>query len=96
MIKINGVNKKLTVEEEHGKWFWVLADMGPGNNEVDYSVKFKDKEKGKISSWIVSDAELSNIKIDNESLNNDELLPAKPYPADIQKEIVPIKSFKIQ
>ncbi len=95
-IKINGVEKKLTVEEEHGKWFWVLAEMNPGKNEVEYSVKFKNKEKGKIGSWIISDAELSGKAIENISFSESEILPAKPYPADIQKEIIPVKSFVIE
>ena len=95
-IKVNGVTKELRIEEEHGKWFWVMADLTPGKNNIVYRIKFKEKEKGKISSWIISDKELVGKKIENVSVSDNEILPAKPYPANIQKEIIPIMSSNIQ
>ncbi len=93
-IIVNGKSQKLKVEEENGKWFWLIADISAGENDVSFSVNFKTTEKGKISSWILSDKELIGKKLENVSEN--ELLPAKPYPADIEKEIIPIKSFNIR
>ena len=95
-IKINGAGQKLTIEEEHGKWFWVYAVMNQGENKVEYSIKFKQKEKGKISSWIISDEELAKAAVDKMLYKDNELLPAKPYPAYIQKEIVSIRKFVIE
>ncbi len=97
-VKINGTTKKLTVEQEHGKWFWVTADLKPGENSVDYSITFPSNETGKISSWIISDEILTGKQIGrvtHGSPIDDEILPAKPYPANIQKDIIPIKSFSI-
>ncbi len=95
-IKVNGVNAKLNIEEEHGKWFWVTVPVPSRKNTVEYSVNFKTKGKGKISSWIISDKTLNSHVIKNVQASDTELLPAKPYGADTQKVIIPIKNFIIQ
>jgi len=97
-VKINGTAQKLTVEQEHGKWFWVTADLKPGENSVNYSITFPSRETGMISSWIISDEQLTGKQIGQVTSGSpieDEILPAKPYPADIQKDIIPIKSYII-
>ena len=94
-ITVNGVSQKVKIEEENGKWFWVITDLSAGENNISYKVNFKEAEKGKISSWILSDKELVGRKIENINDSVNELLPAKPYPVNIQKEVIPIKSFNI-
>lgn len=94
-IEVNGEAQKLRIEEENGKWFWVLADLKSGKNVVNYKIKFKDNVKGKISSWIFADEKLSGKEIKTGSFNYQEILPAKPYPANIQKIIISIKKNKI-
>jgi hypothetical protein len=95
-IKVNGVSKKLIIEEGQGKWFWVSTVMSSGENNIDYSIRFKENEIGKTSSWIISDKELSSQEIKNIYINDNEVLPAKPYPENIQREIISLKSYKIQ
>jgi len=97
-IKINGSEAKVHVEQEHGKWFWVTATMASGENQIDYSASFVSPEKGQISSWIISDELLTGKRlgrVSSKSSINHEILPAKPYPANIQKDIIPIKSYEI-
>ena len=97
-IKINGTEAKVHVEQEHGKWFWVTAAMKPGENQIDYSASFVSPEKGQISSWIISDELLTGKKlgrVSSKSAIDHEILPAKPYPANIQKDIIPIKRYEI-
>jgi hypothetical protein len=95
IIKINGINTKLKIEEGQGKWFWVSTILSPGINNIDYSVNFKENEKGNISSWLLSDKELSGKKIPDSFINDNEILPAKPYQANIQKEFTFLKNYKI-
>ncbi len=94
-IEVNGKQQKVKVEEETGKWFWVIADLETGKNNVSYKVNFKNKVSGKISSWIFADEELQSKKLEDVSSSDNELMPAKPYPADIQKIIIPIKKNKL-
>ncbi|MHB8581295.1 MAG: hypothetical protein ACYDA4_15735 [Ignavibacteriaceae bacterium] len=94
-IEINGESQKLRIEEENGKWFWVLTNLKNGKNLVNYQIKFKDNVKGEISSWIFADEKLSGKEIKTGSFKDQEVLPAKPYPADIQKIIISIKKNKI-
>ncbi|MGA7722558.1 MAG: hypothetical protein WCA84_15410 [Ignavibacteriaceae bacterium] len=93
-IILNGVSQKLQVEEENGKWFWALSDLKSGRNSVDYKIKFKDKIHGKISSWIFADQELMSEKINNLTVQNEEILPAKPYAENIQKLLVSVRKNK--
>jgi len=94
-IEVNGKFQKVKIEEENGKWFWVLADLSIGENKITYKINFKAKVSGKISSWIFADEILNGKKFRANLLNDEELLPAKPYPANIQKVIIPIKQNKI-
>jgi len=93
-INLNGVSQKLQVEEENGKWFWVLSDLNTGKNSVSYKIIFKDKVHGKISSWIFADQQLFSSKITGSSAISEELLPSKPYPENIQKLMISIKKNK--
>ena len=95
-IKVNGKIETPSIEEENGKWFWVTADLPIGESTISYSINFKDKIKSKISSWLISDKTLSKFDVKNVNISESELLPAKPYNADNEKEIIPIKNFKIQ
>jgi len=94
-IEVNGESRKVKIEEENSKWFWVSTDLKSGENNIIYKINFKNKVSGKISSWIFADEVLQSEKIENTSLTVEELMPAKPYPADIQKVIIPIKKNKI-
>ena len=95
IIKVNGVSTKLIVEEGQGKWFWVSTFLSPGSSNIDYSVNFKQYGKGNISTWLFSDKELSAKKINDSFTDDNEILPAKPYEANIQKEFTFMKSYKI-
>jgi hypothetical protein len=90
-ITVNGKSGKLKQEEENGKWFWVLADLAAGENNITYKIEFRNKAKGKISSWIFSDYEMEKTTIGKMPGNNKELLPEKPYKSGIQKMIIPVK-----
>jgi hypothetical protein len=94
-INLNGVSQKLQVEEENGKWFWVLSDLNTGKNSISYKIIFKDKVHGKISSWVFADQQLLSSKIAGASAISVELLPSKPYPENIQKLMISIKKNKI-
>ena len=93
-VTINGVERKLIVEEGEGKWFWVSAVLDPGKNDIVYSARFKENEKGKISSWIIDDRVLPAQELKGIPGKDKEILPAKPYPANIQKEIHAIQVNK--
>jgi hypothetical protein len=95
IIIINGESKKITVEEENGKWFWVLADLNTGGNKITYKIKFKDKVKGRVASFIFADRSLQKTSLEKITLTREEILPAKPYGPDIQKVIIPVKQNKI-
>ncbi len=91
-ITVNGVAKKLTIEEGQGKWFWVAAELAPGENTVVYSAGFRENEHGTVSTWIMSGRELRGQVIDGLPASGAEALPAKPYPASVQREIIPVTS----
>jgi hypothetical protein len=94
-INLNGVSQKLQVEEENGKWFWVLSDLSAGKNTVSSKIVFKDKVHGKISSWIFADQQLMREKISTLPVKDEGMLPSKPYPENIQKVLISIKKNKI-
>ena len=69
--------------------------FGDGRKQYIYKINFKSEVKGKISSWVFADQELSSEKINNIVIKGEELLPAKPYPENIQKVILSIKKNKL-
>ncbi len=96
VIKVNGVSKTSKVVEGDGTWFWVITDLEDGHNSVDCSIRFKGKEKGKVSLWMTGEQELVAHLINGPRVRNDEVLPAKPYPPTVRKEIIPISHYSIQ
>ena len=95
-IKINGEKKDFRVEQENGKWFWVISDLVPGENTVECHFNFGFKIKGKIGTYVLTDNKLITKEISNKEMQEEEILPAKPYPADIQKEIIPVNNYEIK
>jgi len=95
-MKINGVKREVKVEQENGKWFWVIAPLVKGTNKIEFKIDFGFKIEGKIRTYVLADNKLLGKKNSNIKINENELLPAKPYPADIQKEIIPVSSFIIK
>lgn len=95
-VSVNGIPQNVTVEEGDGSWYWVMADMGNGRDTVDCSIHFKEKYKGKVSYWLMGKEDLVAHPIDGITVQNDETLPAKPFPASVQKEFIPISHYTIQ
>jgi hypothetical protein len=95
-IKVNGINKAPSVEEGDGSWFWVTADMDSGQDSVDCSVLFKEKAIANVSTWVMADQQLVGHTVDGIEIPEGETLPAKPFPASIQKELIPVAKYKIQ
>lgn len=95
-IKVNGNQKTLTVEDGDGSWFWVVADLDNGPDTVDCSVHFKEKYKGNMTYWFTGNQELVGQSINGITIDSNDTLPAKPFPASIQKELIPISHYKIQ
>jgi hypothetical protein len=92
----NGNIGQPTVEQENGKWFWISTPIQPGENEIQFKLRFKDKVNSKISLWVFSDeileAYLLNDKLDLSS----EISPPKPYASEVKKVALRVKNFIIQ
>ena len=90
-IKVNGVNKKVNIKQQNGKWFWVFADLDLSNNNVSCKINLDKKENWEVRGWIFADEELSSKTIMQKNINeNDEVFPARPYDANISKVIIPL------
>jgi len=95
-ITVNGLTVESTIEKENGKWFWITAPIQGGENEIQFELTFKDKNKSKVSLWLMADQILEAFLL-NEKLNIDsEVLPPKPYSSEIKKVELKIKSYSIQ
>lgn len=95
-INNNGEIVQTTVEQENGKWFWIFAPINPGENQIGFKLKFKEKEKNKISLWIFSD-EILEAYLLNEKLSSETVsLPPKPYASEVNKVVQKIKDILIQ
>lgn len=94
-ITVNGVPRELTVEEANGKWFWVLADLQVGENDVRFSVEFENVIRGTLGLWIFADQDLAGKDLGRISAAGQELLPAAPYPETIQKLTIPITTYTL-
>ncbi len=90
---VNGQSQQLTIEQENGKWFWVLANLQTGKNTVRFTVSFDSETHGKLSLWVFADHLLSVKGTTMVSESLDEPLPAVPYPANIEKLTVPITVY---
>ncbi len=95
VISLNNSPAKIKSEQENGKWFWVSTELSQGDNKADVNIKMKGKVKYKISTWIFSDHLMRQISIDNSYIKEKEILPAKPYAANIKKEITKISNYEI-
>ena len=95
-INVNGTTKDASLEQENGKWFWVMTDLNSGHNTIKCDFNFGFKITGEAEVFILSDQELDGKVVKTLTLNENELLPAKPYPANIQKDIVPVSKYAIK
>lgn len=90
---VNGERKKINVQKEGGSWFWLMADLNYGENNVSVKIDSVDRKKWKIGEWIFADEILSSKVIKSESIVKlGDNLPARPYPADISKIIIPLSA----
>lgn len=94
-MAVNGVSRDAAVEGGDGTWFWVTADLDKGRNGIECSIRFAEKEKGKVSFWLKGDKQLSGQKIRRIAGGEDRIVPAKPYPASIEKVFMPLSRFKV-
>lgn len=92
---VNGVSRDAAIEGGDGTWFWVTSDLDKGRNRIECSIRFAEKEKGKVRFWLMGDKQLSGQKIRRIAGGEDPLMPAKPYPASIEKVFMPLSHFKI-
>ena len=95
-INVNGVSQHVSIEEGDGSWFWATADIDAGQDSVDCTISFKDKVKGKISLWTTAEREMAGHTLDGVEVHDTVLLPAKPFPASVQKEMIAISQFRLQ
>ena len=95
-INVNGVSQHVSIEEGDGSWFWVTTDIDAGQDSVDCTITFKDKVKGKISLWTTAEREMAGHTLDGVEIHDTVLLPAKPFPASVQKEMIAISQFRLQ
>jgi hypothetical protein len=95
-IKVNGEKAEVKVEQENGKWFWVISDLKGGENTIECNFNFGFKIKGKISTYVLTDNKLVAKEVSDKEMHKEEILPAKPYPPDIQKEIIPVNNYEIK
>ena len=93
---MNGTESKTQVEQENGKWFWVITDLNSGNNTIKCDFNFGFKITGKTEVYVLSDQGLEEKAVKSLTMNENELLPAKPYPPNIQKDIVPVSNYAIK
>lgn len=95
-ISNNGESIQSTIEQENGKWFWIFAPINPGENQVEFILKFKEKGKNNISLWIYSD-EILEAYLLNEKLKTDsDVAPPKPYSSEVNKVVLKVKNILIQ
>ncbi len=95
-VEVNGIDTKTDVVRGDGTWFWVLADLDRGQNSIDCSIKFKKKDGANVSFWVTGEQELVERSFKDEGILSDEVLPAKPYPASVQKRIIPVSQYTIR
>jgi len=91
----NGVPRDVAVEQGDGSWFWVTADLDQGRNGVECSIRFAQKETGKVSFWLMGDRQLSGRTIRKIAGGDKGLGPAKPYPASTEKVFMPLARFDV-
>jgi hypothetical protein len=92
---VNGVSRNAALEGGDGTWFWVTSDLDKGRNGIECSIRLAEKEQGNVSFWLMGDKQLSGQKIRRIAGGEDPLVPAKPYPASIEKVFMPLSHFKI-
>jgi hypothetical protein len=92
---VNGVFRDAAIEGGDSTWFWVTSGLDRGRNGIECSIRFADKEKGNVSFWLMGDKQLSGRKIRRVDAGKELVLPAKPYPASIEKVFMPLSHFTI-
>lgn len=92
----NGQLLPNSIEQENGRWFWIFTQLNPGENEIQFSLKFKGKSKSDISIWIFSDEILEASLLDQNLDTSTEVLPPKPYDSEIRKVSLKVKNISIQ
>jgi hypothetical protein len=94
-MTVNGVSRNAAIEGGDSTWFWVTSDLDKGNNRVECSIRFAGKEKGNVSFWLMGDRELTGKKIRTSAGGRDVILPAKPYPASVEKVFTSLAHYKM-
>ncbi len=95
-ITVNGTTVQSTVEKENGRWFWLTAPIQGGENEIQFELMFKEKNKYKISLWLMADQILESSLLNEKISADSEVLPPKPYSSEVKKVTLKINSYIIQ
>lgn len=92
-VKVNGKNVTPQIEQENGKWFWVMVPVTNGSSNIEFNLALKNGLAGKMSSWIFADEVLSSGRIKTAVKSTENILPPKPYPANIKKVSLHIADY---
>ncbi|HXX65299.1 MAG TPA: hypothetical protein VEO56_15980, partial [Bacteroidota bacterium] len=95
-VIVNGHPKDPAVEAGDGTWFWVTADLEKGTNAVECSIRFAEKGRDNVSFWLTGERELSSERIGGIANPKEQVGPARPYPASVERVFMPLSHWTIQ
>jgi len=95
-VIVNGHPKDPAVEAGDGTWFWVTADLDKGTNTVECSIRFAEKGRDNVSFWLTGERELSSERIGGIANPKEQVGPARPYPASVERVFMPLSHWTIQ
>jgi hypothetical protein len=59
MVKVNGVERTPVIEQEGGRWFWVMTDLEKGTSSMEYSITAAGSCAGSVDLRFFADERLA-------------------------------------
>jgi len=82
-FNVGGKEISPMIQQENGRWFWVIAKLDSGMNDIKFVMRLKKEVKQKIHAWFFGQLQMSSVESRKTASENERLLPFLPHEPSI-------------
>jgi hypothetical protein len=93
---VDGASMTPTVEQEGGKWFWVLVPVGTGKHDVAVTMETAVPVQGKAEAWFLTATALGTARVGTRTRGTSGPLLPSPAAPDRRQGSMRIGAYALQ
>lgn len=82
-FNVGGKEISPKIQQENVKWFWVIAKLDSGMNDISFVMKLKKEVNQTIQAWFLGQLQMSSVESRKTASENERLLPFLPHEPSI-------------